>query len=196
MSPSSPSRLLASSLAALVIAGGAALVQAQAPAGADPAFPRTMPLHGHGSPHGAQGHGSPHGHPHHALAEHRRGDHDEGRHGGAMMSKGLLRGLNLSEAQRDRVFSIMHAQAPVVREHAKQVREARQALQTLALAGELDESRLRAAADRASKAMADMAVLRTRTHHEVFKVLTPEQQSQLRARLAERQQHGHGSHRS
>lgn len=196
MRSSSRSRLLASTLAAIVLTGGgAALAQAQSPSGADPATPRAVPAPSQGSPHGIHGPASAHGHPHHARAEHRRGDHDGGGHGGAMMGKGLLRGLNLSEAQRDRVFTIMHSQAPVMREQAKQVRQARQDLQALALAGELDDSRLRAAADRVSRAMADMAVLRARTHHEVFKVLTPEQQSQLRARLAERQHHGHGSHR-
>lgn len=113
-----------------------------------------------------------------------------------MMGEGMLRGLNLSEAQRDRVFTIMHAQAPAMREQAKQVRKARQDLQALAMAGELDDSRLRAAADQASRAMADLAVLRARTHNEVFKVLTPEQQAQLRARIEQRQQHGLGPHRS
>ena len=40
-------------------------------------------------------------------------------HGGPGMGGGMmsphLRGLNLSEAQRDKIFEIMHAQAPAMR---------------------------------------------------------------------------------
>ena len=195
--------ILAPSFAAMALAlGGASIAQTPAPAGAPITRPQTLPGH-QGEPHaiqrgehhggqpGAYSHGPAHGQAHHAHAGHRHGEHD-----GGMMGKGMLRGLNLSEAQRDLVFSIMHTQAPAMREQTKQVRKARQDLQALAMAGDLDDSRLRAAADRASRAMADLAVLRTRTHNEVFKVLTAEQQAQLRARIEQRHQHGHGSHRS
>ena len=108
------------------------------------------------------------------------------------MGAKLLQGLNLSEAQRDRVFAIMHAQAPALREQGKAVRKAREEMCALTFSGEFDEGRARAAAQKASQAMADMAMLRARTHNEVFKVLTPEQQAQLRARLERRHDHGPG----
>lgn len=132
--------------------------------------------------------GAHHGHP---GAHHHHGGHAQhgARHGGTagmMPGAGFLRGLDLSEAQRDRVFSILHAQAPALREKAREARNAREAMHQLALAGELDESRLQEAAQRASRAMTDLAVQRARTHNAVFKELTPEQQSQLKARSEHR----------
>jgi protein CpxP len=143
--------------------------------------------HGHGmhSEHGRHGHGG-----HSAQA---------GRHGGdgmMMPGAGMLRDLDLSEAQRDRVFSILHAQAPQLRNQMREARQARQALQQLALAGELDEAKLQEAAQRASRAGADLAVLRTRTQNALYKELTAEQQSRLKARMERRGQdgHHHGGH--
>ena len=137
-----------------------------------------------------------HGAHHHAGAHPHHGARHGGRHGsdGLMMpGAGLLRGLDLSEAQRDRVFSILHAQAPALREKAREARSAREAVHQLALAGELDEARLQEAAQRASRAMADLAVQRARTHNALFKELTPEQQSQLKARSEQRGHSGrHG----
>lgn len=150
--------------------------------------PSTTPAPGaHHGHHGA--HHNAGAHPHHGA---RHG----GRHGndGLMMpGAGFLRGLDLSEAQRDRVFSILHAQAPALREKAREARNAREAMHQIALAGELDETRLQEAAQRASRAMADLAVQRARTHNAVFKELTPEQQSQLKARSEHRGHSGrHG----
>ncbi len=171
---------------ALVTAGASFAQPAPASHSQSPSS-HTMPAsaqHGHAARHG-----------HHGEHSHRSA---EG-HGGGLMVRGLLQGLNLSDTQRDQVFAIMHAQAPALRQHSKEVRSARQDLQRLALSGDLEDSRLRQAAQRASQAMSELAMLRTRTHHEVFKVLTPEQQTQLRARLEQRQQRGghqHGGHHS
>lgn len=144
---------------------------------------RMQPGHGAGQHPGPHGPRAGHGHP--------------GPDGFAMPGAGMLRGLNLSEAQRDRVFNILHAQAPKMREQAREARNARRDLQQLSMAGELDETRLQAAAQRASRAMTDMAVLRARTHNAVFRELTPEQQAQLKARIEHRShpmQHGHPGH--
>ena len=65
-----------------------------------------------------------------------------------MPGAGILRGVNLSEAQRDRVFAILHAQAPQMRAQALEAQTARQALQQVALAGELDEAKLQDLAQR------------------------------------------------
>lgn len=195
---------LAPAIAALALAtAGLAFAQAPAPASADPSnaprpvpMPMTMPMTMPGQPASAPDMArESHGRSAHADHGQRRTAPGEG-YGGGMMGPKMLSGLNLSEAQRDRVFTILHTQAPAMREQAKQVRRARQDLQALSLSGELDESRLRAAAQRASQAMTDLAVLRARTHNEVFKVLTPEQQSQLRTRLEQRHQHHHGTRHS
>jgi Spy/CpxP family protein refolding chaperone len=130
-------------------------------------------------------------HPGHGMhSGHHAQSGRQGDDGLMMPGAGMLRGLNLSDAQRDRVFSILHAQAPQLRTHMREARQARQALQQLALAGDLDEARLQEAAQRASRASADLAVLRARTQNALYKELTPEQQAQLKARMEHRGHRG------
>ena len=98
--------------------------------------------------------------------------------GGEMMAP-HLRGLNLSEAQRDKVFEIMHAQAPVMREKAKAVRQAEDNLRALTSAADYNEAKARALADASAKAMSEMSLARAKAERQVFEVLTPEQRKQL-----------------
>lgn len=86
-----------------------------------------------------------------------------------------LRGVNLSEAQRDKVFEIMHGQAPAMRDKAKVVRKAEEDLRALALAPDYSEVRAKALADASAKALADMSLARVKVDRQVFELLTPEQ---------------------
>ena len=108
-----------------------------------------------------------------------------GMHRGSPMM--MLRGLDLTEAQRDQVFQIFHEQAPAFHEQMKQVREARQNLMKLAAAPSYDESQVRQAADVQAKALSALAVMHAQTVHRVRDILTPEQ----RARLDERAERRH-----
>jgi periplasmic protein CpxP/Spy len=108
-----------------------------------------------------------------------------GHHGGPMMQ---LRGLDLSDAQRDQVFKIFHEQAPAVHEQMKQVGSARQDLMKLAAADRFDEARARQAADVQAKALSALALLRAQTMHRVREILTPEQRQRLDERM---ERHGH-----
>lgn len=99
----------------------------------------------------------------------------------------FLRRLDLTEAQRDRVFDILHAQAPDMRRQAKSLHKARQELRDLALSDRYDEGRAKGLADAAAQAMAGMALLRARSDHAIFALLTPEQRQEMAAaRPAER----------
>ena len=91
----------------------------------------------------------------------------------------FLRGLDLSEAQQDRVFAILHAQAPRRRELDKAERKAGQALDELARAPQLDEARAAASAQALGQAIADQEVLRLQTDARIKAVLTPGQRTQL-----------------
>jgi len=100
-----------------------------------------------------------------------------GRHGdGPMMH---LRGLNLSDAQRDQVFKIFHDQSPAMHERMKAMRAARKDLEKLALASAFDRERARAIADSEAKAIADMELLRAESMARVRQVLTSEQRAKL-----------------
>ncbi len=112
-----------------------------------------------------------------------------GMHRGAPMM--LLRGLDLSDAQRDQVFKIFHEQAPAVHEQMKQVRQARENLMKLAAADRFDEAQARGAADAQAKALSTLAVMHAQTVHRVRDVLTPEQRARM-DQMAQRR-HGQGS---
>lgn len=168
-------------IAAIAAAAGVALavpflVSAQgAPDGAEPgmragAFHR---MHAQRGAHGAHG---------------AYGGHGEQ----AMMGGAFLRGLDLTEAQRDKIFAVRHANAPAMREQGKILHAARTELSKLALSNDYDDARARALTDRSAQAMSTMAQLRARGMNEVFRVLTPEQQAQVIERQARWEQRGAG----
>lgn len=109
-------------------------------------------------------------------------------HGGPMMG---LRALDLTEAQRDQVFKIFHAQAPAMHEQMKQLRLSRAALREAASTDRYDPARAQAAADAQGKAMAQLALLRVQTAQQVRAILTPEQRAKLDEMRSRRGQHEH-----
>ena len=114
-------------------------------------------------------------------------------HGMEMFAEGgplppMLRHLQLSEAQQDKVFAILHAQAPQARELGKAIHKAHRALHELMTGASFDDAKAKAVTDALGKAVADEALLHARTHRQIFDVLTPEQRQKL-ARLGE---HGPG----
>jgi protein CpxP len=104
------------------------------------------------------------------------------RHDGAMR---MLRGLDLSEAQRDQIFEIRHAQAPAMRAQMKALHAARKDLRELALAPQYDAAKAQAAADALAQATSQMALMRIDTMRKVLAVLTPEQRQTLDERRAQ-----------
>jgi Spy/CpxP family protein refolding chaperone len=113
-----------------------------------------------------------------------------GRGGPGLHEPGMpfLRGVQLSEAQQDRVFAIMHAQAPTQRELEKKIRAAHDALRTAGSAAQFDEAKASAQAQALGQAIAAEALLRARTEAQVFAVLTPEQRDQAAKARPERGQ--------
>ena len=119
-------------------------------------------------------------------------------HGGMMHDGGMfaddgamphmLRHLQLSEAQQDKIFTILHAQAPQARELRKAMEKAHRGLHELVTTGPFDDAKAKALSEALGKALSDSALLHARTHHQILEVLTPDQRQEL-ARHAE---HGHG----
>ena len=97
-----------------------------------------------------------------------------------------LRGLALTQAQRDQVFQIFHEQAPAVREQMKQMRQARRDLAQAATGERYDAERVRAAAEAQGKALTQLALLRAQTLQRVNALLTPEQRAKLKERFERR----------
>ena len=121
------------------------------------------------------------------------GGHDGGPHGFGGHGPGApgpdmpfahvpLHGLQLTDVQQDKVFAIMHAQAPQRREHAKAIHKAHDALRELGRADRFDDARAAALARDLGQAVAAEALLQARTEAQVLAVLTPEQRERLRQR--------------
>lgn len=98
----------------------------------------------------------------------------------------FLAGLHLTEDQEDKVFAIVHAAAPALREQEKALRKAREALRDLSESVQYDESRVQGFADSVARADSQLTVLRARTEHEILALLTPEQRKQLQEHRHER----------
>lgn len=109
-------------------------------------------------------------------------------HGGGMMPMRGLHRLNLSEAQDDKIFEIMHAQAPKMREQMKSLRKSEDELRALKAAPDFSEAKAKQLVDRIAGQRAEMEMARLQTERQIMGLLTPEQQKQL----ADMQQRGPG----
>jgi protein CpxP len=101
----------------------------------------------------------------------------------------FLMELNLTEEQQDKVFAIMHASAPAMRDQFKAVRKAREALHDLGHAAQFDSGNAGSLAQALGKAESQLALLQARNDHDIFAVLTDEQRTQLADH-----EHEHGPH--
>ena len=91
----------------------------------------------------------------------------------------FLRGLELSEAQRDEVFTILHDQMPEVRKKSRAIRVAQDKLQALASSTQYDNTRARALAETAAKEMMELSLLRARSDQMIYTLLNPAQRKQV-----------------
>lgn len=100
---------------------------------------------------------------------------------------GLLRRLDLSDAQRTQVRQVMEGHRDELRAVGERLAAARKAQHDAVTAATLDEQAVRAKSAELAEVMADAAVLRARVHSEVFAVLTPEQQAKAAELKTERE---------
>jgi len=102
---------------------------------------------------------------------------EPGEEGGRMPP--YLQALELSEVQRDKVFEIMHGQAPAMRDKGKAIHKTEEALRALAQSPDYSDAKARELADGVAKAMAEMSLARLKLEHQIFEILTPEQRKVL-----------------
>lgn len=111
------------------------------------------------------------------------GPHGMGRHHGGEF---FLRGLKLTEEQRDKIFAIKYAQMPQEREQHKAVAHARRDLRQMVMSGQYDEARVRTLSEALGRAVTREAQLRAQAGAKIMQVLTPEQRKQITDREARR----------
>jgi len=109
--------------------------------------------------------------------------HDEGHHGGPH-GMHFLHGLDLSEAQQDAIFTLMHRQAPEVRKQEQALHKAQDALRQLSRQEKFDEAQGRRLAREIGEQQSEQAYLHARTSQEVYRLLTPAQRKQVEERRA------------
>ncbi len=90
----------------------------------------------------------------------------------------FFRGIELSEAQEDKVFAILHAEAPYLREQSKAAAKAHEALREMGKSDKYDDAKAAALAQAEATAEANIALQHVRTQQKLLAVLTPEQRKQ------------------
>lgn len=95
-----------------------------------------------------------------------------------------LHGLAVSEAMHDRIFEIMHAQAPNLRAREREAQRAHEALHKLSLSGSYDDAKAKLLSDTLARATAELALMRSRADQQIYRLLTPEQRQELDGRSA------------
>lgn len=98
---------------------------------------------------------------------------------GLLHAPPILHGLVLTEDQQDKIFELMHAQAPVLREKAKAAAKAQMGLRHLVHTESFDAAKARTLVDAHGKVLADMALMRAQFESRIRALLTPEQRKQF-----------------
>ena len=104
----------------------------------------------------------------------------------------FLRGVDLSEVQQDKIFSIMHKQEPLMREQAKAARKAQDALRALAASDAYEDAKAKALADALARATAEMTLQHARNEQQIYALLTPEQRKRAEAMRSKAELHRMG----
>jgi periplasmic protein CpxP/Spy len=105
--------------------------------------------------------------------------------------------LDLTDAQKARVKEILDSHQTDLRALGTRSMTAHQALDAATASDSFDEATVRTRAAELAAIDADMAVMRARVYTEVYQILTPDQQKQLKQLRAEMQQRmqDRGAHR-
>ncbi|MGY1490051.1 Spy/CpxP family protein refolding chaperone [Methylobacillus pratensis] len=90
-----------------------------------------------------------------------------------------LAGLELSEAQEDKIFYLLHAEAPAIRNNFKQQRKLREEIDKLGTAPSFDEKKARQLAAELARVQSDAIFSRISTESRIRALLTPEQLGKL-----------------
>jgi len=88
--------------------------------------------------------------------------------------------MDLSEDQQDKLFEILHAAAPALREQARAAFKARESLRNLSQSSGYSEAAATAIARTAAEAETQLSMLRARIDHDIYSLLTPEQRDKLK----------------
>jgi len=98
---------------------------------------------------------------------------------GAPFTPPYLRGIDLTEAQKDKVFAITYAQIPAMRDQGKQRHQLMDELRSLTNAPTFDDAKAQQLADKLAGLEKQQVLARVRNEAKILAILTPEQRQQL-----------------
>lgn len=115
------------------------------------------------------------------------GHKEHGRGGERLGRQGLdipphLRNVDLTEAQRDKIFAITYAQLPVMRDQGKERRKTMDELRALSTAPSFDDAKAQQLATKLADIEKQTVLARVRNEAKINAVLTPEQRQQVQDR--------------
>lgn len=96
----------------------------------------------------------------------------------------FLRGLELSDAQKDKLFAISYADVPVMREQHKIIEKSHEALREMTMSGKYDDAKASALVQAITQAMAKTMLLKLRSEQQQLAVLSAEQRKEVDERRA------------
>lgn len=106
---------------------------------------------------------------------------------GGPLAPMMLGRLDLTDAQKERVKTIVDAHRDEVKAIGDRAMKARTALQAAITGDTFDEAAVRTKAADVAAVDTDAAVARARVFNEVYQILTPDQQKQLKTLQADTQ---------
>src|ERR1700693_1305021 len=112
----------------------------------------------------------------------------EGMFGSGPMMGHFARALNLTDAQRAQVKSIMAKEKPTFQPLMLQMAQSHQQLQQLLMSSGFDEAKVRELAAAQTQTMTELMVQRARVQSEMLQVLTPDQKTKLSTMMTEHSQ--------
>lgn len=90
-----------------------------------------------------------------------------------------LRGIKLTEEQGDKIFALLHAASPKLRDQMKAAHKAREALHELGESNSFDDAKAQSLSQALASSESQLMLLHTRLDHEIFMTLTAEQRMQI-----------------
>lgn len=91
----------------------------------------------------------------------------------------FLHHLELSDAQQDKVFNLLHDQAPKARDSFKAASKAMEELRRLSSSDHFDASKARSLAETHAQAMSQIVLMHAELDAKLRSILTPEQRKKL-----------------
>jgi periplasmic protein CpxP/Spy len=104
----------------------------------------------------------------------RRGHHFEGQFMGRM-----ARHLELTDAQKSEIKSIIESEKPTIEPIVKQLAQIRKDMRAATKGGAFDEELVRALASQQAQFLAELIVSRERIQSKIYSLLTPEQKEKM-----------------